>query len=350
MVNEEDTTRHIAIACQGGGSHTAFTAGVLKKILKENEKKYTIVALSGTSGGAICALLAWYGMLTEGNDKAVRLLDSFWKDNSASTFGDMLVNEWVVGISRLQDTITLPGVSPYCYPPWAQIYLKSLLERQVDFDKIKTFTNPCPELLVGAVEVRSGRFCVFKNDEISADVILASAAIPTFLRAVQIDKNMYWDGLFSQNPPVRDFVDGVDVKPDEIWVIQINPENRETLPESVKDIQDRRNELAGNLSLNQEIYFIKKVNEWIDKGYFKGSKYKPIVVRCIKMLRDLDASSKLDRSPAFIEDMMAYGEKQAERFLMQMPSDCYPEGSLQTQVHHRTKKPLLQFTSHTRMA
>jgi predicted acylesterase/phospholipase RssA len=409
--------KKIAIACQGGGSHTAFTAGALKRILKENKKMYDIVALSGTSGGAICALLTWYGLLTGGNDKAAKLLDSFWKDISANTFADMLMNDWFVGASRMQNQgYAIPQVSPYLYPPFAQEYLRSLLEKHVEFEKIKTFTNPQPELLVGAVDALSGDFNVFKNSRITSDVILASAAIPTFLRAVPVDKYLfcwnkipgadneklmeflkqdfniewtenakiektdngniirvykgtkslllelndkktfvylkinknktyefivkmeneelniakkceYWDGLFSQNPPVRDFISGIDVKPDEIWVIQINPRTNKKLPESIEAIGHRRNELSGNLSLYQELFFIEKVNEWIEKGYFKETKtnYKPIQVRFIKMLRELDLETKLDRRPEFIEEMKSYGETQAEEFLGQ-PAKHHNEG------------------------
>ena len=400
---------NIAIACQGGGSHTAFTAGVLKRILKENEKKYDIIALSGTSGGAICALLTWYGLLTGGSDKAIKLLDSFWKDISANTLGDMLLNEWIVETSYIQDKILIPQVSPYDFPPFYQKYLRSLIEKQVDFEKINEFKNPKPELIIGTVDVLSGNFSVFKNSMVNSDVIMASAAIPTFFRAVPVDsylfswdeipgndskrlidflkknysidwlktakiekiddnktirasvegnylsislnneknkanlkiddgridefivetengklniikKSQYWDGLFSQNPPLRDFVDGVNVKPDEIWVIQINPEKIPKLPESVGAIRDRRNELAGNLSLYQELYFIEKVNEWIEKGLLKKGKYKRINVRFIKMLWELDVETKLDRNPKFIEDMMSYGEEQAGEFMKQLPS------------------------------
>ncbi len=312
----------VAIACQGGGSHTAFTAGALKRILKEKKKKYEIAALSGTSGGAICALLAWYGLLSDDRDRAVRLLDSFWMDNSASSFWDMLWNDWVVWTSRLQDIICMPEVSPYFYPPWAQEYLRRLLEKHIDFEKIKKLVNPSsPMLFVGAVDVLSGESRSFKNDEISVDAVIASAAIPTFLRAVRIENKVYWDGLFSQNPPIRDFVldSDADLKPDEIWVIQINPEKRVSEPRSVKEILDRRNELAGNLSLNQEIDFINAVNNWLDAGYLPVSKYKHIELRRIEMLYDLDAASKLDRSQTFIQDMMAYGEEQAESFLKKLP-------------------------------
>jgi NTE family protein len=409
--------KKIAIACQGGGSHTAFTAGALKRILKDNKKKYDIVALSGTSGGAICALLTWYGLITGGNDKATKLLDSFWKDISANTFGDMLMNQWFVATSRMQNEgYPIPQVSPYQYPPFAQEHLRSLLEKHVEFEKIKTFTSPQTELLVGAVDVLSGDFNVFKNSRITSDVILASAAIPSFLRAVPVDKYLfcwnkipgddneklmeflrkdfniewtenaliektdngniirvfkesnslllelntkktivslitdknktyefsvkihnkdlavikksdYWDGLFSQNPPVRDFISGTDVKPDEIWVIQINPRTNKKVPESIEAIGHRRNELSGNLSLYQELFFIEKVNEWIEKGYFDKTKtnYKTIQVRFIKMLRELDLETKLDRRPEFIEEMKSYGEKQAGEFLSQ-PGKRHIEG------------------------
>jgi predicted acylesterase/phospholipase RssA len=407
--------KKIAIACQGGGSHTAFTAGALKRILKENKKSYDIAAISGTSGGAICALLTWYGLLTGGNARAAKLLDSFWKDISANTLGDMFLNEWFVGTSRMQNEgYAIPQISPYMYPPFAQEYLRTLLEKHVDFEKIKKFTNPQPELLVGAVDIQSGEFNVFKNCTITSDVILASAAIPAFLRAVPVDKYLfswnkipgddnetlmeflkqdfniewtenakiekidngniirvykgtkslflelndkktivclkidknktyefivkmeneelniikksdYWDGLFSQNPPVRDFISGIDVKPDEIWVIQINPRTNKKLPESTEAIAHRRNELSGNLSLYQELFFIEKVNEWIEKGYFNESKtdYKIIRVGFIKMLRDLELESKLDRRPEFIEEMKAYGEKQAGEFLGQPAKHHY---------------------------
>jgi NTE family protein len=123
---------------------------------------------------------------------------------------------------------------------------------------------------------------------------------------------VYWDGLFSQNPPVRELP---DAGPDEIWVIQIDPQRRAAEPKRMPDIMDRRNELAGNLSLYQEIYFIEKVNEWVAEGVLSETKHKVIEVKWIEMLRDLDSESKLNRDPQFIQGMIAYGEDQAEVFL-----------------------------------
>jgi NTE family protein len=307
----------IAIACQGGGSHTAFTAGVLKRILKENKRKFEIVGLSGTSGGAICALLAWYGLLKNDKKLSIEKLDGFWRDNSASSLWDSILNEWILWTVRMQEVITTPEISPYYIPTWAQDQLRELLEKYVDFDEIKTLVNSSsPRLLIGASDVLSGKFKVFKNDENSADTILASAAIPTFFKSVKIDKTLYWDGLFSQNPPLREFIVDSGEKPDELWVIQINPETRKKEPVSVKEITDRRNELAGNLSLNQEVYFIETVNKWVKTGEFVDkNKFKNIKIKWIKMEKEMDYESKLNRNPTFIQDLMNYGETQAEDFL-----------------------------------
>lgn len=314
--------RRIAIACQGGGSHTAFTAGALKGIFKHLPETYELVGLSGTSGGAICALLAWSCLLHDKRAQAIDLLDSFWQDTSASFFYDMLLNNLVVLGARLQDLVSLPAVNPYFYPPWGQERLRILIEKYVNFAQLPAQIGPnSPSLLIGAVNVLSGEFTVFRNQEIDVHAILASAAMPTLFRAIHIHEQVYWDGLFSQNPPVRDFLrchPTAQTKPDEIWIIQINPIARSEEPMTIQDIQDRRNELAGNLSLNQEIYFIEKMNKFIATGVITDPRYKQITIRRIKMLRSLDYASKLDRNPSFIQDLIADGEESARIFLKEL--------------------------------
>lgn len=321
-MNKLNKIKKIAIACQGGGSHTAFTAGVLKRILKEEKKKFEIVALSGTSGGAICALFAWYGLLKNDKKKSIKMLEQFWYENSAHTYWEKLFNDFILSYSRMPEMIAVPSICPYSYPPWAQEYLKQLIENQVDFNEFKgLIKSSSPKLFVGAVNVQTGEFKVFKSDkdnnEIQVKVILASAAIPTFFRSVEICDNFYWDGLFSQNPPLKDLVKGRNgTKPEEIWVIQINPAFRKSEPRSMREIEDRRNELSGNLSLNQEIDFINSVNKWIDEKTFTDEKYKHVDIEKIEMnWEDLDLASKLDRDNRFIEKMIAYGEAQADEFL-----------------------------------
>ena len=315
--------RTVAIACQGGGSHTAFTAGVLKRFLHEratlDAHHYRIGALSGTSGGAICALLAWYGLVQDDWPGGVRRLDAFWRENTAHEPWDAVVNQWVGVMARLGDYVALPALSPYLFPPWAGERLRAMLEAHVDFGKIPALVRPDgPALLVGAVSVLSGKFKVFRNEHVTVDAVMASAAIPTIFRATCIRNLPYWDGLFSQNPPVRDLVDDVEppsAKPDEIWVVQINPLKRRTEPRQIGEILDRRNEMAGNLSLQQELYHIRKMNQLIRNGVIKHPKYKLVRVRVVALDEDLPLASKLDRRPAFIQRMMRCGDEAAGAFL-----------------------------------
>jgi NTE family protein len=314
--------RRVVIACQGGGSHTAFTAGVLKRLLGELTG-YEVAGLSGTSGGAVCALLTWYALLDDDPVRAGQLLDQFWADNSARGPVEMLVNNWILWASAWQDLgAAPPAVSPY-YSPASVLgadQFCQMLGRQVDFDRIEADSaGKYPVLLIGAVDVLSGQFRTFnsRRDRITAGTVLASAAIPNLFRAVRLEDGTYWDGLFSQNPPVRELL---DAKPDELWVIQINPQQQDTEPTTLAEIANRRNELAGNLSLYQELAFIEKIDQLLETGMLRqGGKYKQVAVRVIELPRSslprATAASKLNRDPVFIQSLMAHGEQQAGEFL-----------------------------------
>jgi NTE family protein len=190
-------SKQVAIACQGGGSHTAFTAGVLKRLLRAEELKgYEVVGLSGTSGGAVCALMAWHHLLRDDGAGVGEALDAFWRDNSATAPHEQIVNHWVVWASHLQNFVAMPAVSPY-YNPFSGIGLdefKRMLERRVDFVEVGVQPEGSyPVLLIGAVDMLSGEFRTFnsRRDRISPETILASAAIPTLFRSVRLDGGAY---------------------------------------------------------------------------------------------------------------------------------------------------------------
>ena len=317
--------RRVAIACQGGGSHTAFTAGVLKRLLRsQGSTGHEVVGLSGTSGGAVCALLAWHNVLGGDGARAAEALDAFWRDNSATTPHEQILNSWILWASSLQNFVTMPALSPYdtYFSVSALEEFKRMLERRVDFAGVGVQPQDThPVLLIGAVDVLSGEFRAFnsRRDRITPETILASAAIPTLFRSVHPgDGGTYWDGLFSQNPPVSSLT---DEEPDEIWVIQINPKELETEPRTMVEIADRRNELSGNLSLYQELRSIEKIDQLLERGLLSSDgKYKQIVVRVIELSRSrfsrsLGTASKLNRDPYFIQDLMSHGEARAEEFL-----------------------------------
>ncbi|WP_336362725.1 patatin-like phospholipase family protein [Halalkalicoccus salilacus] len=321
MSTDTDDAPRIAIACQGGGSHTAFTAGVLGRLLREREDRaFEPVAFSGTSGGAVCATAAWYGLLDGDTERAVETLEGIWRDLSARSAVDRMTNEWTVRMAEIAERgWPVPEVSPYDVPftsAGRDRFLEAL-ETHVDFERASGLVADADlDLIVGAADVTEGEFATFRNGEVTSKAVLASAAIPTLFEAVEIDDHWYWDGLFSQNPPIREFLEPRDLedKPDEIWIIQINPKRRDEVPQSLEEIADRRNELAGNLSLYQEVDFIEQVNEWLEEGSLSGE-YKPIDVEFIEMGGELSTSSKLDRDPEFIDRLMQRGARRAERFL-----------------------------------
>jgi NTE family protein len=329
--------RGIVLACQGGGSHTAFTAGVLAELLANDDQD--IRALSGTSGGAVCALLAWSGLLIggqKGRSVSVTRLERYWDKlqthGVVETLQDAILINTLRGIGSLG---FVPEFSPYFNIFEASDEFRKLIEDSVPFDEI-SITSNAPRLLIGAAEVKSGEFRIFRShaideepaDEITSDVILASAAVPTLFRAVQLGQHLYWDGLFAQNPPVRELPDaargeGKDgLPPNELWIIMINPMHEDHEPRRMDDIRDRRNELAANISLQQEIFFIGKINELAGRDFLADGakdKYHPIKVRAITMSDEvaasLDYESKLSRNPSQIKQLMEHGRDRARNFL-----------------------------------
>ena len=316
----ESRPTRVAIACQGGGSHTAFTAGVLRRLFSAWPEDHELVGISGTSGGAFNALAAWYGLVTGDETKAAGLLDSLWADLAADTPAERLANDWLVNTTRWYN-FGLPSasLSPYANPfaRMGQEQIAEMLESHIDFEAISDLCTPdAPKLVVGTVDVNGGVFETFVDEEVTARAVLASAAVPELFPAVELHGHAHWDGLFSQNPPVMDLMTvSADRKPDELWVIQINPQEREETPRSLVDIADRRNELAGNISLNQELRFIRWINRWIEAGHLPTESFSRTAVRRISLGSGYGHSTKLDRDPEFIEELVATGEERADEFL-----------------------------------
>jgi NTE family protein len=311
----------VAIACQGGGSHTAFTAGVLQGILASPPEDVDVVALSGTSGGAICAALAWEGLLRKDRELAFTKLGRFWHTMAARALLDKLGNQLLMGVMSLRDHMVLPEVSPYQLPTWGADHFRNILEEFFDFDELRRLAADvdAPALKIGAVEVLSGHFEVFTGEELRAECLLASAAIPEFFQAVHVPgRGVYWDGLFSQNPPIHDLVDHLI---DEIWLIQINSSTCARVPTETHEISDRRNGLSGNLSMEQELRFIRSINRAIARGDLPASRFRPIRISRIALDRTLDYRTKLDRRPDLLEELREHGRTKWRWFSQERAAD-----------------------------
>jgi NTE family protein len=393
--------RKIAIACQGGGSHAAFTCGVLTEILRTkrtweasetSEQKFDIVAISGTSAGALCGLAAWYGLIPNSADpqcgtidKAIERLDYLWTSFAATTPIEHVHNTSVRELLQLREKgVPLPISNPYDGSTALVLAGLAMLGARQEYLGFPGLLEAlCPHfssidwpkaahaklrLIVGAIEVLSGNVEAFDSEKslrelglpsIAKDVdqysatrwrmrrsltlagVAASGTLPEVLPAQEIENlafptcepgrvvkrnGYYWDGLYSQNPPIRDLlsVREREDKPDEIWVIRINPQ--EYYPENpnhqLDDIHDRVNALAGNLSLNQELDHVLTVNRWIKEfgdAHPPLSNCKLVDVRSIKMTREtarrLRSTTKFDRSPIHIAKLRDEGQSVARKWL-----------------------------------
>jgi NTE family protein len=307
--------RRVAIACQGGGSHTAFTAGALQGLLRRFPGDLELAALTGTSGGAICAALAWDGLVRGNIPQGIDKLGRFWAEIAATDPWDQLANHALMATMGLRDLMVLPEVTPYQLPPWGEDRFRAILEGYFDFEELRLLarTPGAPVLRIGAVEVLSGHFELFGGEELRVECLLASAAIPELFRAVTVPgRGVYWDGLFSQNPPIDDLIDR---QIDDLWIIQINSSTCPGIPTETHEILDRRNALSGNLSMEQELGFIERLNRGLATGKIDNTKYRPMQVSRLALDRELGYRSKLDRRHEFLEELREYGNTKARRFL-----------------------------------
>jgi NTE family protein len=309
----------IAIACQGGGSHAAFAAGVLAGLLGPALRdRFELMALSGTSGGAVCATLAWSGLVQSGPDEAVRRLEGFWAALAPATAFDAWLNAWTQLVLALPVSLQ---ASPYAYAPAAEPELRRLLQAWVRPELLPASpaARSRPWLRIGVADVLRGRGAALdgEGDAFSLSDVVASAAVPPLFRAVTARETLWWDGLYAHNPPVRALL-GLPDKPDEIWVVRLNPRGRLAEPKTVEEIEDRRNELAGNLPLDQELEGIALVNRHLAAAPVLAERfgYRPITVREVSLpLPELSYASKLDRSAAQVQKLLSLGRAAADGFL-----------------------------------
>lgn len=370
----------IAIACQGGGTHAAFEAGALTAILNEIQRgeRFELVGLSGTSAGALCALMVWYGLAPRKNGagsgspaEAIRQLNAFWDAFAATTPAEVMHNALCGAMLSAQEQevpvlgINMPvaGLNPRGIVDDVILWeLGQLGARREYYDFDAMLAAACPDfdaidwpavrtrVLVGASEIVGGVETVFDSDcnvapaagrhvprsvdspwrrrlPLSLRGVAASGTLPSVREAEEIDGGHYWDGLYSQNPPLREFLSGIgrDHVPDEIWVLRINPQRAFGVPRTSAEVRDRENELMGNLSLHKELDFVLTINAMIERyGGGLAADYKPVTVRTIKMREAtaarLRTASKFNRSRSLIDDLRAEGEAVAAEWLAAWPS------------------------------
>jgi NTE family protein len=316
----------VDLALQGGGSHGAFTWGVLDRLLEEPWIK--IDAISGTSAGAMNAAVLVDGWSRGGADGARAALDTYWRRVSrAAAFSPLqrsplerLTGRWTLDTSPVYVAIDLMSrvFSPYDLNPMGFNPLRQILAESIDFERLAA--SPI-KLFITATNVHTGRGRIFRNSQITPDVLLASACLPTMFQAVEIDGEAYWDGGFAGNPTITPLVRESDAH--DTILIQINPRERLDTPRTAGDILDRLNEISFNSPLMKELRMIALLRQAADPGRGEGARWAGMRTHCIMTdkLAEFGASSKLNAEWEFLAMLKAEGLKSAGDFLTHHGAD-----------------------------
>lgn len=312
----------VDLALQGGGAHGALTWGVLDRLLAD--ERIEIATISGTSAGAMNAVVLAAGLDRGGREGGREALTAFWKAVSdAARFSPIQRSPW----DRLHNNFSLdnsPGYlffeqltrqfSPYELNPLNINPLRDLVASQVDFERV----NHCKALkvFVTATNVRTGRGRSFTQPHLSVDTVMASACLPFMYQAVEIDGEAYWDGGYIGNPALHPLVE--DRATRDLIVVQINPMVREELPRTGREIINRLNEITFNSSLIKELRAIELLHQLIEAERLESERYRDIYVHLIhahEELKDLDASSKMNAEWDYLTHLKERGQAWAEGFL-----------------------------------
>jgi NTE family protein len=318
--------KHINLALQGGGAHGAFTWGVLDHLL--GDERLAIEGISGTSAGALNAVVLAHGLARGGPSDAQKRLADFWR---AASFGGNLPDLQRGVVERLFSLMPRPSAA---VPPWlgafSQLWspydlnplninpLKELIERFVDFDLIRADLDR--HLFVSATNVRTGEPRVFGRAEINAEVVMASACLPLLFRAVEIEGETYWDGGYSNNPALLPFIRATTAE--DLLIVQINPRERRNVPLNAREIVRRANEITFNAAQAAELRTIGLINQLIDQGLLpRGNRrgdYRRIRLHRIEMPdvgESFDPNSRLNNDFDFFERLHKLGQRATRDFL-----------------------------------
>ncbi|MCW2275288.1 patatin-like phospholipase family protein [Rhodoblastus acidophilus] len=310
----------VDLALQGGGSHGAFTWGVLDRLLEEPWLK--IEAISGTSAGAMNAAILVSGYVKGGAPGARAALDAYWaRVADAARFSpiqrsmlDRMMNRWSLDASPgyLMMDLMSRVVSPYNINPFGHNPLRAMLEDSIDFAHLNEADI---KLFITATNVHTGRGRVFRNKEITPDVLLASACLPTLFQAVEIDGEPYWDGGYAGNPTITPLVRESEAR--DVILVQINPRERRTTPRTAAEILDRLNEISFNSPLMKELRMIALLRQAADPGAGEGRRWAEMNMHRIltDKLADFGASSKLNAEKPFLDLLKQEGRRAADEFL-----------------------------------
>ena len=316
----------VDLALQGGGSHGAFTWGVLDRLLEEPWLR--IEAISGTSAGAMNAAVLVDGWMQGGAQGARATLEAYWRlVSQAAVFSplqrsplDRWMGRWTLDTSPAYVGMNLMArlFSPYDLNPLGLNPLRKILTETINFEGL---SRAPIRLFITATSVRTGRGRIFRNAEITPDVLLASACLPTMFQAIEIDGEPYWDGGYAGNPTLTPLVRESDAH--DTILVQINPRERSEPPRTANEILNRLNEISFNSPLMKELRMIALLRQVADPGHGEGARWAGMRTHRIMsdVLAGFGASSKFNAEWEFVSLLKEEGRRSASAFLAEHGHD-----------------------------
>jgi len=328
----------INLALQGGGAHGAFTWGVLDRLLDDEEIE--VAGISGTSAGALNGAAFKAGWMRGGREGARETLNALWVRMGA--LQDMRLPAWMTTPFHALEKWMVPAAadvarameyappklaadalrgmtSPYAYGPFYRNPLEPVV-RDFDYDGVCAAEGP--RLFICATNVRTGKVRIFTRDEITTEAILASACLPTLFQAVEIEDpatgrmEAYWDGGYSGNPALFPLFD--PSLPDDVVIVNINPLERDEIPKTPQQIENRVNEISFNSTLLRELRAIAFVQRLLETHQVPQGTMKHVLVHMIaddELMRDLSVVTKTVPNPILLAQLKAAGRAAADGFL-----------------------------------
>lgn len=308
----------INLALQGGGSHGAFTWGVLDALLEDG--RLDIEGISGASAGAMNAVVLAHGLAQaseqglsgkEARAAARAALGRFW--DGVGVMGTLMTGVPLKGSQALLGFFS-QWVSPYQSNPLGINPLRRLLEREIDFELLAR--QQTVKVFMTATNVRTGRGEVFTGERVTADAVMASACLPMLFKAVEIDGEHYWDGGYSGNPAIYPLIYKTAAR--DVLLVQINPVEAPTVPSTAQEIMERINEITFNAGLLAEMRAIDFVQRLLAEGKLDPRRYKNLLLHRIdggRLLADFGASSKMRTDTVFIQRLFALGREAGAHWL-----------------------------------
>jgi NTE family protein len=308
------------LALQGGGSHGAFTWGVLDRLLEE--KRLDFEGVTATSAGAVNAVVLADGLAAGGREAARDALRLFWQKVSALTSRSIFQPSAIDRANPKYGLEHSPGylfmeswtyfASPYQMNPFNYNPLKDLLAKTINFERVRR--QQVVKLFVCATNVQTAKVTVFAGKDVGVEQVLASACLPLMMHAVEVDGEYYWDGSFTGNPAI--FPLYYDCQARDIIMVHITPAKRPGVPTTSPAIMNRMQEISFNTSLIREMRTIAYLNKLIDDDKASGAKRTLIhLIEAEDFIRDLSWSSRLNGDWDFLMYLYNNGRERADKWL-----------------------------------